>query len=200
MIHHLKNRKNRFRLSRSKKHNPLWRLPRIAHLIQRFLALPKRHDAPHFFFPLVLHQKGLYDPALQVLNAFPKSLRQRAIIAMALCCHPRLLIADEPTTAVDVTTQAQVLRLLRQLQRERNSAIVFISILGNTDQQKRGMALLSRHRGRIQGLVGRAVVLKYTPKLKFLMDDSVVRGNRVLQIIDELEKTTPTPSTDQEAE
>ncbi len=54
-------------------------------------------------------------------------LRQRAIIAMALSCNPRLLIADEPTTAVDVTTQAQVLRLLRQLQRERNSAIIFIT-------------------------------------------------------------------------
>ena len=54
-------------------------------------------------------------------------LRQRAIIAMALCCNPRLLIADEPTTAVDVTTQAQVLRLLRELQREHNSAIIFIT-------------------------------------------------------------------------
>ena len=54
-------------------------------------------------------------------------LRQRAIIAMALCCRPRLLIADEPTTAVDVTTQAQVLRLLRELQQERNSAIIFIT-------------------------------------------------------------------------
>ena len=54
-------------------------------------------------------------------------LRQRAIIAMALCSHPRLLIADEPTTAVDVTTQAQVLRLLRELQHEHNSAIIFIT-------------------------------------------------------------------------
>src|SRR5512136_54814 len=54
-------------------------------------------------------------------------LRQRAIIAMALSCNPRLLVADEPTTAVDVTTQAQVLRLLRQLQQERNSAIIFIT-------------------------------------------------------------------------
>lgn len=54
-------------------------------------------------------------------------LRQRAIIAMALSCNPRLLIADEPTTAVDVTTQAQVLRLLRRLQRDRNSAIIFIT-------------------------------------------------------------------------
>jgi oligopeptide/dipeptide ABC transporter ATP-binding protein len=54
-------------------------------------------------------------------------LRQRAIIAMALSCNPRLLIADEPTTAVDVTTQAQVLRLLRNLQRDRNAAIIFIT-------------------------------------------------------------------------
>ncbi len=54
-------------------------------------------------------------------------LRQRAMIAMALSCHPRLLIADEPTTAIDVTTQAQVLRLLRKLQREQNAAIIFIT-------------------------------------------------------------------------
>jgi len=54
-------------------------------------------------------------------------LRQRAIIAMALSCNPRLLIADEPTTAIDVTTQAQILRLLRQLQQEHGSAIVFIT-------------------------------------------------------------------------
>jgi oligopeptide/dipeptide ABC transporter ATP-binding protein len=54
-------------------------------------------------------------------------LRQRAMIAMALSCNPAILIADEPTTAVDVTTQAQVLRLLRRLQEERNSAIIFIT-------------------------------------------------------------------------
>ena len=54
-------------------------------------------------------------------------LRQRAIIAMALSCNPLLLIADEPTTAVDVTTQAQVLRLLRNLQLQRNAAIIFIT-------------------------------------------------------------------------
>jgi len=54
-------------------------------------------------------------------------LRQRAMIAMALSCNPLILVADEPTTAVDVTTQAQVLRLLRRLQEERNSAIIFIT-------------------------------------------------------------------------
>jgi oligopeptide/dipeptide ABC transporter ATP-binding protein len=54
-------------------------------------------------------------------------LRQRAMIAMALSCRPRLLIADEPTTALDVTTQAQILNLLRDLQRRHGTAIVFIT-------------------------------------------------------------------------
>jgi len=73
-----------------------------------------------------------------------------------------------------------------------HSAIVFISILGTAEQQKRGLAMLTQHRKRIQGLVARAVVLKYTPTLKFLVDDSIARGNRVLQIIEELEKSNPT--------
>jgi ribosome-binding factor A len=68
------------------------------------------------------------------------------------------------------------------------SATVFVSILGNPDQQKRGFTLLSRNRTRIQRLVARAVILKYTPMLRFVIDDSVARGNRVLEIIEELEK------------
>ena len=72
-----------------------------------------------------------------------------------------------------------------------HSAVVYISILGTAEQQKRGIALLTRHRKRIQGLVGRAVILKYTPTLRFVMDDSVVRGNRVLEILEEIEKSTP---------
>jgi ribosome-binding factor A len=70
------------------------------------------------------------------------------------------------------------------------SAVVFISIFGNPVQQKRGLQLLTDHRVRIQNLVARSVVLKYTPTLKFVFDDSIVRGNRVLQIIDELEKSS----------
>ena len=54
-------------------------------------------------------------------------LRQRAMIAVALSCDPRLLIADEPTTALDVTTQAQILDLLRELQKERGMAIMLIT-------------------------------------------------------------------------
>ena len=71
-----------------------------------------------------------------------------------------------------------------------HSAVVFVSTLGNADQQKRAMTLLERNRKRIQGLVARAVVLKYTPTLRFLRDDSIERGNRVLGIIEELEKTS----------
>jgi peptide/nickel transport system ATP-binding protein len=54
-------------------------------------------------------------------------LRQRAMIAVALSCNPRLLIADEPTTALDVTTQAQILDLLRKIQQERQMAIMLIT-------------------------------------------------------------------------
>jgi ribosome-binding factor A len=70
------------------------------------------------------------------------------------------------------------------------SAAVYVSILGNADQQKRSFTLLEQNRVRIQDLMSRAVVLKYTPKLRFVLDDSVVRGNRVLEIIDEIEKDT----------
>jgi peptide/nickel transport system ATP-binding protein len=67
----------------------------------------------------------------QCLNAYSwelsGGLRQRAIIAMALSCNPAVLIADEPTTAIDVTTQAQVLDLLDRLQQRRNSAIIFVT-------------------------------------------------------------------------
>ena|SRR2546426_2361879 len=70
-------------------------------------------------------------------------------------------------------------------------ATVFIGILGNAEQQRTGLGLLRKNRPRIQDLVAKAVILKYTPKLRFVVDDSVERGNRVLDILAELEKTSP---------
>jgi peptide/nickel transport system ATP-binding protein len=63
----------------------------------------------------------------QLSNQLSGGLRQRAMIAMALSCNPTLLIADEPTTALDVTTQTQILELMRRLQREDGMAIMLIT-------------------------------------------------------------------------
>jgi oligopeptide/dipeptide ABC transporter ATP-binding protein len=78
----------------------------------------------------LLGHLGIPEPA-DVLQRYPHELsggmRQRVLIAMAFSCDPTLVIADEPTTALDVTTQAQILRLLEELQAERRVATLFVT-------------------------------------------------------------------------
>ncbi|MBB3733434.1 ABC transporter ATP-binding protein [Nonomuraea dietziae] len=78
----------------------------------------------------MLGRVGIPEPTSRVddyPHQFSGGMRQRAMIAMALSCDPELLIADEPTTALDVTVQAQILDLMRDLQREFNSALIVIT-------------------------------------------------------------------------
>ncbi len=78
----------------------------------------------------MLEWLGVPDPVRR-FAAYPHELsgglRQRAMIAMALCCKPSLLIADEPTTALDVTVQAQILELIGKLQRELSMGVIFVT-------------------------------------------------------------------------
>ena len=78
----------------------------------------------------LLEMVGIPNPQRRVRDyphEFSGGMRQRAMIAMALALEPEVLIADEPTTALDVTIQAQILDLLRKLNREKNVSVVLIT-------------------------------------------------------------------------
>ena len=78
----------------------------------------------------IMRLSGIPNPEIryrQYPHEMSGGLRQRVVIAMALCCKPKLLIADEPTTALDVTIQAQVLELIAKLQKEIGMAVMFIT-------------------------------------------------------------------------
>nr|WP_206067173.1 ABC transporter ATP-binding protein [Nonomuraea sp. FMUSA5-5] len=95
---------------------------RIHHKVSK--AVAKKHAID------MLGRVGIPEPQRRVdsyPHEFSGGMRQRAMIAMALSCDPELLIADEPTTALDVTVQAQILDLMRDLQREFNSALIIIT-------------------------------------------------------------------------
>jgi|ERR1051326_6816857 ribosome-binding factor A len=78
-----------------------------------------------------------------------------------------------------------------ELAGDLRQATVYIGVLGTAEQQRTAIALLRKNRVRIQGLIAKAVILKYTPQLRFLVDESIPRGNRVLEIIEELEGKPP---------
>lgn len=75
-----------------------------------------------------------------------------------------------------------------------HSATVYVGVVGSAEQRRRAAALLRRDRKRFQGMLGRSVVLRYTPHLQFIIDDAVERGNRVLSILEELDPPDPPSS------
>src|SRR6185369_8514369 len=109
--------------------NPLMRIgDQIAEMFEAHdLLSPKERRQKAL---ALIREVGLPDPE-RAVRAYPHQLsggqRQRAMIAMALSLEPAVLVADEPTTALDVTTQAQILKLIRDLQRRRNMAVMFIT-------------------------------------------------------------------------
>jgi peptide/nickel transport system ATP-binding protein len=109
--------------------NPVFRVgEQIAEVLQRHRHL-SRQEALHQTVE-GLRRVGIPSPELRVRD-YPHQMsggmRQRVMIAMALACEPSLIIADEPTTAVDVTIQAQVLDLMRQLQKESGVSVLLIT-------------------------------------------------------------------------
>ncbi|HHY18030.1 MAG TPA: ABC transporter ATP-binding protein [Firmicutes bacterium] len=100
----------------------------IAEVARLHLGLDERHATE--YAGKMMKKVGIADAEKRVKD-YPHhmsgGMRQRVMIAMALACNPRLLIADEPTTALDVTIQAQILELIGDLQKERNMAMLLIT-------------------------------------------------------------------------
>jgi peptide/nickel transport system ATP-binding protein len=106
-------------------------------------------------------------------------MRQRAMIALALCCKPRLLLADEPTTALDATVQIQILLLLRELQRELGMAMIFVTHdIGAAVEISDRLAVM--YAGRIveQGRVEHVMARPQHPYTRGLMASTVSAGMR----------------------
>ena len=102
--------------------------------------------------------------AKQYPHQLSGGMRQRVMIAMALACQPKLLIADEPTTALDVTIQAQILRLMNDLKKERETSIIFITHdLGVINQMADYVAVM--YCGQVVERVPARVI--FAPETKF---------------------------------
>ncbi len=109
--------------------------------------------------------------------------RQRVCIAMALACEPRLLIADEPTTALDVTIQAQILDLLRALQRDRGLAVLFITHDLGLVRELADRVVVMRHGEAVEsGQVSAVFANPQHPYTRGLLTCKPVLGHRVARL------------------
>jgi peptide/nickel transport system ATP-binding protein len=134
----------------------------------------------------LLGQMGIAEPEV-ILRSYPHQLsggmRQRVMIAMAIACRPRLMIADEPTTALDVTVQAQILELIKALQREIGMALILITHdLGIVNQMSDRICVM--YSGRVAESAPREPLLNdprhpYTVKLLESIPRGVGRARRL---------------------
>ena len=135
--------------------NPLMRVgEQIAEPLRAHLGVSRR-DAAHGRSASCSPRCASPSPqrrARQYPHELSGGLRQRVMIAIALACEPQLLFADEPTTALDVTVQAQILALIGEQRRERNMAVILVThdlgvVAGHTDQRRRHVRRANRRAG-----------------------------------------------------
>jgi ABC-type dipeptide/oligopeptide/nickel transport system ATPase component len=130
--------------------NPVYTVgEQIVEAIRQHHRVTRR--ASHEMASAALREVGIDDPHIRKRaypHQFSGGMRQRVMIAMALACSPRVLLADEPTTALDVTIAQQILDLLQNLQKQRGLAIMLITHdLGIVNQRADGVCVM--YRGRI---------------------------------------------------
>ena len=154
----------------------------LHHNVERGAGLARTQD--------MLRLVGFPNPARAMRNypfELSGGLRQRAMIAMALVCRPSLLIADEPTTALDVTIQAQILALIKELQAELNMAVLIITHdLGVVANVAEEVVVLYEGRVMEQGTIGALFERPTHPYLKALLNAvphfDMKRGERLVPV------------------
>jgi len=176
--------------------NPVYRVgEQIAETIRIHTGQKRSQALEHAI--QIMDRVGISNPATrakQYPHQMSGGMRQRAMIAMALACEPKVLIADEPTTALDVTIQAQILRLMRKLQKDFNTAILFITHdLGVVAEVADKVAVM--YCGNIVE-VGPVVDIYYSPKHPYTkgLIESVPDVNKKMGRLSQIEGTVPNNS------
>ncbi|MDP7380969.1 MAG: ABC transporter ATP-binding protein [Pseudomonadota bacterium] len=153
--------------------NPVYTVgEQIAEVLRRHQGLGRRAAWEHAIE--LLNAVGIPDPAARV-DSYPHQMsggqRQRVMIAIALACKPKILIADEPTTALDVTVQAQIFDLLRNLQRETGTTILLITHdMGAVCELAERMMVMYAGRKVEEGGVDAVIAAPRHPYTKGLID------------------------------